>query len=465
MIHEEKTNMKNIWLQLETSMNIEKNSTGLNLWSIVDDHYDLLKYRPKRKESVELAKIHGKGGAMSYMLRNTGNDKYLVLEEKDLFLWNLMDGKRSVKDLYIELSMEYGLVSKSTMFSFIQILKSNDFLFDKSTLVYQVINDKLMKHKFINQVKKAIDLFLHARLTTKKADIFFNWLYSKISFVFKKAVFFIIVGILALNLGLTAYFLFYKHETLLLTPDIRAGSHDIISIMIVIYLSVLIHEIAHGLAVKHYERKVLRAGAMLLFGSPIAYVDTTDILMRGRLPRIGVSFAGPCINGVIGGILLLFALIVPESIYENLALQAGLINSLLFVVNLIPFTETDGHYIIQDWLVQPQLRKESLEFLRFGIWKILIRKEKWQKKDFGYLIYSSISVVGICYLLVKGVHLWLFTGKFLLKEALANPHMVFEVFLFWILLVLGITLFRVIVSWKNRKTSIAYLLEIRLNER
>ncbi len=118
--------------------------------------------------------------------------------------------------------------------------------------------------------------------------------------------------------------------------------------------------------------------------------------MKGRVSRIGVSFAGPCVNGVIGAVLLILALVFPESIHENLTLHAGLINSLLFVVNLVPFTETDGHYIIQDWLMQPQLRKESLEFMRRNLWIKLIKMEKWHKKELGYLSYGSISVIGIC---------------------------------------------------------------------
>jgi putative peptide zinc metalloprotease protein len=464
MILEDKNDPKNIWLQVERAIDSRESKVGFNIWSIANEQNNLLKYRPKRKDSFELAEIDGKDGAKSYMLRNTVNDKYLILGEKDLFLWNLMDGNKSSKDLYIELSMEYGLVSENTIFSFIHILKDSGFLQDKSTSVYQNINDRLRKHKLLYQVKKVIDFLLHARMTTKKADIFFAWIYSGLSVVFKKTVLVLMFGMLAINLGLTAFFVFYKHETMLLSPGTGAGSHDVIVMMVVTYLSVLVHEIAHGLTVKHYKRKVLRAGLMLLFGSPIAYVDTTDILMKGRFPRIGVSFAGPCVNGVIGGILLLLALVFPESIYENIALHAGLINSLLFVVNLIPFSETDGHYIIQDWLEQPQLRKESLKFLRLGIWKILVGKEKWQKKDFGYLFYSSISVVGIVYLVTKGVHLWIFTGRHLLEEALTNSRMVLEVLLFWIILVLVIAFFRTIVRLKDRKTSITHLLEAHLKD-
>lgn len=465
MILEEKSNEKNIWLLVEKALHARKDKKGLNIWSIADEHYNLAKYRPRKNDHVELAEIEEKDGAKSYMLRNPDNDRYIILGEKDLYIWNLMDGKKSVKDLYIELAMEYGLVAQATVFSFIGLLKNDGFLHVKPTSVFQTINHRVRQHKFLYQIKRAMDYLLHARLTTKKADVFFAWLYDGLSGIFRKVAFFLMLGMLAINLGLTSYFVFVKHESMLLTPDTGAGSHDVIAMMVITYLSVFVHEIAHGLTVKHYGRKVLRAGVMLLFGSPIAYVDTTDILMKGRIPRIGVSFAGPCINGVLGCILLVLALVFPESIHENITLHAGLINSLLFVVNLIPFTETDGHYIIQDWLIQPQLRKESLEFLRRGIWKKLVALEKWTKKDFGYMIYGSISVVGICYLIAKGAHLWAFTGRHLLEEALTNPRMVIEVLLFWVALVLLIALSRTIIRWKGKKTNIAQLLEAHLQDR
>lgn len=458
-------NEYNIWLQAEKAIHTREPGSDLNVWNIVDEQFNLLRYRPKRKDHIELAEIDGKGGEKSYMLRDPVSDRYLILGERDQYLWNLMDGKKSVKDLYLELAMEYGLVAQSAVFSLIRILKDNGFLYEKPVSVYQSIGDRLMKHKILYQVKKAAGFLLHARLTTKKADLLFTWLYNGFSAVFSKPAFYLMLGLLIINLGLTSYFVFIKHETLLLMPHVGAGSHDVIYMMVIIYLSVLIHEIAHGLAVKHYERKVLRAGLMLMFGSPIAYVDTTDILMKGRISRIGVSFAGPCINGVIGAVLLIFALAFPESIHENLTLHAGLINSLLFVVNLIPFTETDGHYIIQDWLIQPQLRKESLEFMRRGLWIKLIKLEKWKKKEFGYLIYGSISVIGICYLLAKGIHLWAHTGQHLLAEALENPRMVFEILLFWIILVSLIAVFRAIARRKERNNSISSLLEAHLQAR
>ncbi|MBH1939949.1 M50 family metallopeptidase [Mobilitalea sibirica] len=462
---DENNDYKNIWDRVENALSIGKSNTEFDLWNSIDEHYNPYKYKPKRKENVEIAQIDSKGGAITYMLRNTANDKYIILGDKELYLWKQMDGSNTVKNLYLELIMEYGLTAQSTLFSFLQILKANNFLHDSSTSVYLEIDKTLSRHKILYRVKSVINFLMSARLTTKKADQFFAWLYKRLKVVYHKISFFLMLVMLIINLGLTSYFLFYKHETILLTPHTGPGSHDVIYLMVITYFSVFIHEIAHGLTVKHYDRKVLRAGFMLLFGSPIAYVDTTDILMKGRYRRIGVSFSGPCINGVIGGILLFIALIHPESIHENLMLHAGLVNSMLFVLNLIPFTETDGHYIIQDWLMMPQLRQESLRFLKLDIWKILIGKEKWQKKHFGFLFYGSISVLGIYYLLMKGIHLWAHSGQHLLEEALSNPRMVIEVILFWVFLVLLIVFLRRIARYRSKKNSITNLLEFRLMTR
>lgn len=61
------------------------------------------------------------------------------------------------------------------------------------------------------------------------------------------------------------------------------------------------HEMAHGLAVKHARREVLRAGLLLYFLMPAPYVDSTDVWMASRRHRVIVSWAGPFSGMLIGG--------------------------------------------------------------------------------------------------------------------------------------------------------------------
>ena len=456
--------VNNIWFKLDSAIHARKNRDPLDVWKVAEEHHNMAKYRPKTIDHAELVEISSRHEETSYMLHNIENDRYIAFGEKELFLWYKMDGQHNVKDLFVELTMEYGLVGQTVVLSFIRMLKDNGFLQKKPTSVFQAISSDILSHSIFYQLKRVVNYLLHVRLTTKKADAFFERLYGRVSFVFSRPALVIIAGLLALDLFLASYLLFIKHETLLIRPETGAGSHDVIIMMLVAYISVFIHELAHGLTVKHYGRKVLRAGFMLVFGNPIAYVDTTDIWMKGHSARIGVSFAGPCINGVIGAVLLLKAIILPEHVYQNLMVHAGILNSLLFVINLVPFMETDGHYIIQDWFEQPRLRKDSLEFVRKGMWKKFRGHEKWDKADFGHLIYGTIALAGLGYMIAAGIHLWMHTGRHLLDAALRRPFMVVEVLTFTVIMVLLIALFRIRhPANRGRKSHFTDVLQARLN--
>lgn len=60
---------------------------------------------------------------------------------------------------------------------------------------------------------------------------------------------------------------------------------------------------------------------------PVAYVDTSDMWLEGRWPRIAVSIAGPYANLVLGGLAALVA---------------------------------DGYHVLSDLLDRPNLRPRAL---------------------------------------------------------------------------------------------------------
>ncbi len=419
----------------------EEEGCVLALWELLCRRINPALYRPAKIKETEIAELTSKAGKPTYMLRNCANDKYVSLRAEGLFLWNLIDGSHSVKDLNIEYINQFGQMGQKMIFEFLGLLKTKGFLLDKPAPVYTLISARLKQNKVSSRLKQAIAFITHSRFATQKADAYFHRLYEKMGFIFytKPAVFLIFL-LLAVDLGLSAHFMFIKHESLILLA--KPGSHDVIAMMIIYYLSVFVHENAHGLTVKRYQRKVIRGGVLVMYGSPFPYVDTTDIWMKNRGPRIAASFAGPCANGVIGGIFLIIAWILPESIHENLFMHAGILNSLIFIGNLIPIVETDGHYIIQDWLERPRLRAESLAFVRKDMWVKLVNREPWTGWDFAYLIYGSIAVLGLVYMIYAGLHLWEHTFVHIIREAILHPRMVLEILSLSVTIALSVAIFK-----------------------
>ena len=61
-------------------------------------------------------------------------------------------------------------------------------------------------------------------------------------------------------------------------------------------LLIILHECAHGLAVKAIGRKVESVGIGWYWFGPVAFVDTSDAWAGTRAQRILVSAAGPIAN-------------------------------------------------------------------------------------------------------------------------------------------------------------------------
>lgn len=412
-----------------------------NVWELVRQRTNRALYRPGKIKETEIAELKTRAGKTTYMLRNCLNDQYLSLGEEGLFLWNLIDGENTVKDLNIEYISTFDRMGQKVIADFLELLKDKGFLLDKPAPVYAIVSARLKQNRVSSRLKQAVAFMTRSRISSRKADRYFKRLYEGMGFIFfSKPSLILIFLLLAVDLGLSSHFMFVKHESMILLA--KPDSHDVIAMMIIYYLSVFIHENAHGLTVKHYQRKVNRAGVLVLYGSPLPYVDTTDIWMKNHGPRMAASFAGPCSNGVLGGIFLILAWIIPESIHENLFMHAGFVNSLIFVCNLIPIVETDGHYIIQDWLERPRLRAESLAFVKKGMWLKLAKREPWTGWDYAHLIYGSIAVLGLAYMIYAGLHLWEHTFAHIVREAILHPLMILEI------LSLSVAIALVTAIWK-----------------
>ncbi|HYE68367.1 MAG TPA: M50 family metallopeptidase [Anaerovoracaceae bacterium] len=442
---------------MEESTRDDANRT--NIWGLVQERSSFANYRPLRIREAETAVIDTHGGKTIYMLHNPLNSKYISVGEEEFFLWQRMDGQRTIKDLNMEYINEFAKFGQNLVSRFINVLTNAGFLTGKSIPIYEILQGRLLQNKPSSKLKQTLTFFTHSHFNTTKASQYFSWLYQKFGYLlYKKPALVICFNIVVIDLLLSSYYLFIKHETLLLLPS--AGSHDVIAFMLISYVSIFIHENAHGLTVKHFGRQVLKGGFLIVYGNPVPYVDTTDILMKSRNPRIAVSFAGPYINGVIGGIFLIASIAVPESIHENLLIHAGLLNSLFFIANLIPIIETDGHYIIQDWFEHPHLRQESLAFVRSDMWKKLIKRERWHRQEFGYLVYGLIAVVGIVYMIYAGIHLWIFTVQHIVYAAIARPFMLVEILSVLIMIILVISIVK--YGLLRKKIRIGKILEKHL---
>jgi putative peptide zinc metalloprotease protein len=150
--------------------------------------------------------------------------------------------------------------------------------------------------------------------------------------------------------------------------------------------------------VKHFGREVPNAGFGWYWFHPMFFINTSDMWLSPRWPRIAVSLAGPCADFLLGGITALLALCVdPREAPFLYLFSAGLYLNALY--NLCPLLEYDGYYVLMDLLERPNLRGRAIKWLLNDLRReICIRSALRQ-----HLVDLLYGVGSLLYLIVMAI--------------------------------------------------------------
>jgi putative peptide zinc metalloprotease protein len=124
---------------------------------------------------------------------------------------------------------------------------------------------------------------------------------------------------------------------------------------------VAVHELAHGLVMASYGRRVERAGLKLLLVFPYAFVDTSQAWLEPRRRRIAISAAGPAADLALGGLFSVGCLLGAPGALRDILFQLAFGAYLGAAYNLNPLLDRDGYQILVDVLREPNLRRRARE--------------------------------------------------------------------------------------------------------
>ncbi|TVT70308.1 MAG: biotin/lipoyl-binding protein [Denitromonas halophila] len=138
-----------------------------------------------------------------------------------------------------------------------------------------------------------------------------------------------------------------------------------------------LHELAHGLAVRHWGGTVHTAGFTLLVLVPVPYVDASAANGFARSKRVIVSAAGIMTELLIAALAFWIWSAVAPGLIQDIALTAffiGAVSSLLFNGN--PLLRFDGYYVLSDALDLPNLASRSRRWWHHRIGQHLLRLQR-----------------------------------------------------------------------------------------
>jgi putative peptide zinc metalloprotease protein len=156
---------------------------------------------------------------------------------------------------------------------------------------------------------------------------------------------------------------------------------QLISIMLLASVTAFVHEWGHASAFKYYGCKKAEIGWGIYLFFSVFYTDVSEAWKLNRKQRAmidiaGVYFQSLCLLILLG---LFWATKAPIFLYTVFLVNieiAGAMN---------PFLRTDGYWLVTDLFGIPNLRKQSLEVLKFHATRLLRSKKEVAIEPFANL--------------------------------------------------------------------------------
>jgi putative peptide zinc metalloprotease protein len=328
------------------------------------------RFRPKRIAQVQVSWHESATGESYYLLGRGEGEQYFKLSDRSYFLWKLMDGDNSLNDLSMAFFLEFKKLDLEGVSNLVGQLQAASFL-EIPAIDKELIdpNEGKRKHGPLWRI-------FNWRYEFKHIDRFFTRFYNYGGQVFFwLPVTLLLLGLILAGFGTFLYYGFFSPAAsqmgvvrifqggglgALTVP----GALPFWALLLVLLVNFIIHEAAHGLACKAYGRRVISSGFGLQLGWPFFFVNTNEIWLEKRGPRIVVNLAGPASNALLAGICCLLLLVTPNPELRTALFQIAAIAYVLVYININPLMELDGYFALMDWVEIPGLRRKALTYVR-----------------------------------------------------------------------------------------------------
>jgi hypothetical protein len=350
------------------------------------------KFRPLAKKSVKMAK----SDRNRFILSNDVTEESYFVDSSAAMIWKLMDGHHSIATIKKRLGNKHSPEDIEGFITFTaqeQLIENAD---DGASEENARKDDRRspLKPEVISPLVINMPI-----LGASKSTTVFRKLY-RLTRIFFTKVFLLFVIILV---GFTAFLLRDVFISTLSSPEsfTLQGSTILgflVFSIVLIFPILVVHELAHGLAMTHFGANPGELGTGLYYFYPMFYCDTSESWRLSRGKRVLVSIVGPLSTLFIGSVAGLLAHfdIIPNATY--LFQMAFFFSYYLALLNMAPMFETDGYFALMDVLNIPNLRSEAFGYIK----TLLIRgprqansnyDEYSRRQRFAMIMYGLISIV------------------------------------------------------------------------
>jgi putative peptide zinc metalloprotease protein len=355
-----------------------------------------LTVKPKRiaDDCYEAQPQSRKDQKVFYVIRHLESQRYLFLNEEEYFLWQKMDGLHTLRDVATAYFLKFGSFDFRKIQRFLDRARQDKLIVIAETdLMRRSLADVAVPTTWLG---KCIEKVRSIDWRMSKVDARISAIYRRTRFLFTKPAYLIYVGIFITGSG----FLIDHYVRTGVTVPWQQRLLLLPVLLLMFAGTLVLHELAHALACKHFGREVKAFGFTFLNRMvPIVYADVTDIWMSTRRARIAVSFAGPASGLVISSLASIAAYLLPSHTAASFLWVYALCILMFSLGSLYPclFIESDGYHLLSDVLRIPALREHARRFTRERLEAVLERKSprRLTGDEWIYLAYGIASVVSI----------------------------------------------------------------------
>jgi putative peptide zinc metalloprotease protein len=371
--------------------------------SAVNAAYDRSLERPRAVDGVKTFTVEHPGEPLHYILQHPAGH-LLRYSPAAWFLFQRMDGTRTVRDLAFDYFQEFGAVAPERIVEVVDQARDRGFLEPLGPDAYTIVDREVSPptRRFAQKWRN----FFERRWAIPKFDEWIEGFVHNGGFMlFTLPVALVAIPLIGYGFGVWLRELGSTQFQLLQTGgSLIAGFFTYALIKIGIGI---VHELGQASYLKSLGYRVPEGGVLWYYGVPYVYHNSNYIWLEPKPRRIFFSLLGPMIELTIGALAFIAFDVMQWLNIDNLAVMSiiykvGMFATIGAFFKMNPLLELNGYFVLVDLTNTPRLMARSFYFLYYDIWGKLFKREPFTATEKVYVLYVSLSVlwgVGFYYLI------------------------------------------------------------------
>lgn len=377
------------------------------------DWYRIAALMPRHRDHVTVH-THRYRGKRWYLLEDHITGQVRRLTPESYLLYGLMNGQRSVDDLWHIASQRLG-EKMPTHEELLQLLAS---LYQGNVIRMNTSGDvgelftrgkEAKRKRWLGKLKSPLSV----QIPLIDPDAFLNATQAFVRPIFTRVTLVLLVLMLV-----TMLFLVGQHWGALTKNVIdRVLAADNLLLMWLIYPVIkLLHELGHAYCVKRQGGEVHELGIMFLIFIPMPYVDASATnAVADNKQRMLVGMAGIIVELVIAFFAMLVWLNAEPGLVKSIAFNTIFIAGVsTLLVNGNPLLRFDGYYVLADLLEIPNLGSRANRYWGWTLKRILFgdrdqESPAYDAREAAWLLFYGFAA--LIYRLFLMVTIFLFVAQ------------------------------------------------------